>query len=190
MSGSGIELERLTRRLADTPGDFLAVPRTGVDGQLHVAALVNDVAARLGGRLPAAELARFTDGDANFLSVAAILAWLLADEAFATAAPARQALTGLLGSAAAELAHTTKAVRFVTDPERREELARVALARLELLPAGETPTQATDRLAAISGPERRRLIEAARAAEIRAGQIRKALARKAAEEAADKWSRE
>ena len=68
--------------------------------------------------------------------------------------------------------------------------APVALARLGFVPAGETPEQAADRLTAISGMERRRLLEASRAAEQRARQIREALARKAAEEAADKWSRE
>jgi len=57
-------------------------------------------------------------------------------------------------------------------------------------PAGETAAQAQDRLAAVSSGERLRVIEAARLAEERAREIREALARKAAQEAADKWTRE
>ncbi len=66
----------------------------------------------------------------------------------------------------------------------------MVLARLDYRPAGETIAQATDRLSGISGTERRHLIEASRAAEQRARELREALARKAAEESADKWSRE
>ena len=55
---------------------------------------------------------------------------------------------------------------------------------------GETVAQATDRLSAISGTERRRLLEASRAAEARARAIREALIKKQAEESADKWTRE
>mgnify|MGYP003580705592 CR=1 FL=1 len=76
------------------------------------------------------------------------------------------------------------------EPERREELVRTTVARLGLQPDGETAAQAADRLASVSGVERRRLLQASRAAEARARAIREALARKAAEESADKWTRE
>ena len=76
------------------------------------------------------------------------------------------------------------------DPERREELARVTLAAFELRPAGESLAQAQDRLQAISGAERKRLIEAVQAAEKRAREVREALLAKAAAEAADKDTRE
>jgi len=78
----------------------------------------------------------------------------------------------------------------VQDPDRREELARVLLAHLGYRPAGETEAQASDRLSRISGTERQRLLAASRAAEERARAIREALAKKAAEESADKWTRE
>jgi hypothetical protein len=184
-------LEVLTRRLADTPPDFAAPPRIGARGTLHVAALVHDVAKRLGTALPADALQRLAgDGNAEYLAVVALLAWLLADDCFAGAQPAQARLLALIGQAAADLAAATKARQFVADPERREELVRMTLATLGWRPAGETAEQAADRLAAISGIERRRLLEASRAAEQRARAIRDALARQAAEEAADKWSRE
>jgi len=196
MSAPGPQLEVLTRRLAETPAEFLAPPRIGKGGTVHVAAVVNDVAARLGARLTAPALACLRgDGaeDAGRLGIAAVLAWLLADEWFVAAQPMRTAPEGLLDlfdATAADLAGATKAQQFVADPERREELVRVALARLGLHPAGESAAQAADRLAAISGMERRRLLLASRAAEVRAEKIRAALARQAAEEAADKWTRE
>lgn len=193
---TGPQLAALTRRLAETPPDFLAPPVVQGRGSVHVAALVNDVALRLGGRLPAAALARLRGdhgADGARLAVVQLLAWLLADDWFAAACPlpaAQDALLDLLGDTAAELARATRPAHFVTDPERREELVRVALARLGYRPAGETAEQAADRLSAISGMERRRLLEASRAAEARARAIREALARQAAEEAADKWTRE
>lgn len=79
---------------------------------------------------------------------------------------------------------------YVEDVDRREEFIRVALAAVDLRPQGETQIQAEDRLMTVSSFERKRVMEAARAAEERAAQIREALARKAAEEAANKMSRE
>jgi hypothetical protein len=89
---------------------------------------------------------------------------------------------------------------FYTDPDHREELARTVLARLGYRPAVETPAQAQDRLVSVSTAERQRVVNAARSvekraretrdAEKRAREVRAALARKAAEESADKWSRD
>jgi hypothetical protein len=96
----------------------------------------------------------------------------------------------LLETDANELAAQIAARKFISDPDRREELARVALARLGFRPAGETMAQSQDRLTTLSSAERSRVMKAAQIAEQRARQIREALARKAAEESADKWTRE
>ena len=66
----------------------------------------------------------------------------------------------------------------------------MALARLGFRPAGETLAQAQDRLTTLNSAERARVMKVAQAAEQRARQIREALTRKAAEESADKWTRE
>lgn len=194
MEQPGPALETLTHRLSDTPAEFLDEPRIGIAGTVHVAALVNDLLHMQGQRAPAAALERFVGADAkrdrNRLALVMIAVWLLADEWFLSERPAQQQVLALLDGALGELAQATAAHRFVHDPERREELARVTLARLGYRPAGETEAQATDRLSGISGMERKRLLEASRAAERRAAEIREALARKAAEESADKWSRE
>jgi hypothetical protein len=194
MQRIGPPLEILLHRLVDTPSDFLDEPRIGTTGTVHVAALVNDVLRMFGGRAAEASLARFVSRDAgadrNRLALAMIVAWLVAHEWFRGAGIAPDALLRVLDEDVRELAAATPAHKFVGDPDRREELVRLVLARLDFRPENETVAQATDRLSGLSGTERRRLIEASRAAEKRAREIREALAKKAAEESADKWTRE
>lgn len=189
---AGPPLERLMRRIAETPDDFLAEPRIGA-GRVATAALVGDLLAALGHSVTAADLGAFTgssNAERNRLMLVAVAIWLLADDWVAVAAPARATLTEFLGERIAELAAAGRADAFVGDAERREELARTALAALGLFPAGETEMQAADRLSAVSAAERRRLLRASQDAEERARAIREALIRKAAEESADKYTRE
>jgi hypothetical protein len=194
MDNIGPDLEILTHRLAETPREFLEEPRIGSAGIVQVGALINDVLLSHGARAPRTALLRFQStnakADRNRLALTMIAAWLLAADWFVAAKLPQQNVLALLDEAIAELASATPAHQFVSDPDRREELARVVLARLNYRPSGETPAQASDRLSSISGTERRRLLEASRAAEERARAIREALAKKAAEESADKWSRE
>lgn len=194
MISPGPSLETLTHRLAEIPAEFLAEPRINNAGAVSVAALVNDLLLLHGERAPAAALAHFrgvTPGaDRNRLALAMIGVWLLADEWFVGKDFAQAQLLSVMSETVAELASATAAHKFVGDPDRREELVRIVLARLEYRPQGETVEQSTDRLSSISGTERKRLLEASRAAEQRAREIRAALARKAAEDSADKWSRE
>jgi hypothetical protein len=194
MTNEGPVLETLTRRLAETPEDFLGEPVIGSAGRVHTAAVVGDLLRSLGGAPGGAELARYrgvdADADRNRLGVTLVLCWLLADEWFASATPSSATLLELLGDEAAELAAQAAAGKFVTDPDRREELARLALARLGYRPAGETQAQAQDRLTTLNSAERARVLRATRAAEERNRAIREALMRKAAEESADKWTRE
>jgi hypothetical protein len=190
---AGPPLERLIRRLAQTPDDFLAEPRIGEAGRVTTAALVGDLFHSLEFAVAAAELNAFVgkiDTDRNRLTLVAVAVWLLADDWFAAAKPDGGLLTGLLGERIADLAGAGQAKTFVANVDRREELARTTLAALRMVPAGETVAQATDRLSAVSATERRRLVRASQDAEARARTIREALIRKAAQEAADKTTRE
>ncbi|MVW59769.1 hypothetical protein GPY61_07485 [Massilia sp. NEAU-DD11] len=193
MSVEGPDLESLVRRLAGTPPEFTDEPRIGGSGRVAVAAVVNDLLYLHGARAPHAALAPFEGGsvraDRNRLALVLIIAWLLADDGLRALDPGQPALLDALAGVARELA-AVPAHRYVDDAERREELARTVVARLGCHPYGETPEQAGDRLAAVSAAERRRLLDASRAAERRAREIREALVRKAAEESADKWTRE
>ena len=215
MEREGPVLESLTRRLAETPQDFLAEPRIGSRGKVETAAVIGDLLRQLGSDATADQLKVFVSLhppltpvdsalygernsrslavahlDRNRFAVALILCWLLADDWFKQARLDLQRLLRLLGNDAIELAAQTASNRFVTDPDRREELVRVTLAKLGFRPAGETLAQAQDRLTTLNSAERARVMQAARAAEERARQIREALAKKAAEESADKWTRE
>lgn len=187
-------LESLTRRLAETPEDFLAEPRIGETGRVHVVAVAGDL-LRLWGVSPAVDqLAVFAGTDArrdrNRLAITLLLCWLLADEWFRETKLEATSVLRLLEAEATELAAQVAARKFVTDPDRREELARVTLARLGFRPAGETLAQAQDRLTTLNSTERARVMKAAQVAEQRARKIREELVRKAAEESADKWTRE
>lgn len=191
---TGPVLEPLLRRLIETPPDFLDPPHRAGSGQVHVAAVVHDVLASYGETIPP-KLLTTLSGDnaritANQLTLSAVMAWLLADTIWRRYVKAPLAIPGLFADVAPALAAEADAARYVFEPDRREELVRTVIDRLGLRPDGETVNQAADRLASVSGVERRRLLDASRAAEARARAIREALARKAAEESADKWTRE
>lgn len=194
MSREGPALEPLLRRLAETPPDFQAEPRVGAHGRVHVAAVVADLCDRIGIEVPPGGLDRFAPqgarADRNRLAIALLQVWLLAGDELAAAGLDGAGVFRALVDGAAELAPHTPAPRFIDDPERREELVRHLLARLGLRPRGESEAEAQDRLTSLSAAERARVMAASRAAEERARKIREALAKKAAEEAADKWTRE
>jgi hypothetical protein len=193
MSEEGPPLEQLTRRLLETPAPFLAEPHIAGHGSVHVTALVADVIAAFGTNADLDALQRFDARDRakerNPRMLTQILCWLLMDPALRGKIGADELLR-LLFEEANALADKVAARDFVDNDERREELSRMALRSAGLRPAGESPNVAEDRWLAVSSRERTRLAAASRAAEERARQIREALARKAAEESADKWSRE
>lgn len=194
MTDAGPPLETLTRRLAETPPDFLLEPEIGGVGAVNAAAVVADLLAALGAPpLTAAEARAFrsTDpADRNLLRLTLIAAWLLHAAWFrqqgGLAGPARNFLKHDLP----RLAQLIPAEKFVTDSERREELARYALARLGLRPAGESAAEAEDRWRTVSSVERQRVVAAAQAAEARAREVREAMARQAAYDAQAKAMRE
>lgn len=197
MIEEGPLLEMLTRRLAECPADFMAAPRDrGGKGEVVVAAVVFDLLRELGGLTltpEQLEVFEFKRGNAQRernLRLVLVASWLLYDPWFRSrnkfAAPAYELLALGLDDVAAIVQPQT----FVADPDRREELARLCLQALGLRPAGETRSQAEDRLSTLDSVERARVVREARAAEARARQIREEMARKAAEEAAAVYGRE
>ena len=193
MSKEGPPLEQLTRRLIETPTPFLAEPHIGKQGSVNVPALVADVLAAHGLSADLAALERFAGRDRakerNPRMLTQILCWLLMDPALRGKYTTTE-LIRMLFDEANGLAEKLPAKEFIDNDERREELSRMALRGAGLRPAGESANVAEDRWLTVSTRERVRLAAASRAAEERARQIREALARKAAEESADKWSRE
>lgn len=194
MQKEGPALEHLLHRITATPPDFMAEPRFGTKGDVHVPAVVRDMLAAKGQEVDIAALialaGRDAKSDRSRLSIALLMTWLLADDSLPIDTEHVSAVLALLRDDAGQLAAYTNADKLFHDAERREELARLALSRLGLRPSGETVAQAQDRFTSISSLERARLLRASQEAEARARAIREALAKKAAEESADKWTRE
>jgi len=193
MNKEGPPLELLIRRTIDTPPDFLAEPKCGARGVVHVDAIAADVAGMFGTRAPVRELVPFASPDAgarNRLTLVLLACWVVADDWFRNAGIAPTEVLRALLATATELSPHADAKSFHTDPDRREELARTLLTQLGYRPAGESLAQAQDRLVSVSAAERQRAVKATRGAAERARKIREALARKAAEESADKMWRE
>src|SRR5688572_24877990 len=191
MSIEGPSLETLLLRIAGTPEEFLETPRHGRKGTVHVDAVVADLCRALGHEASSERLQRLVEkGSVKSLAVTLILCWLVAEESIDRGVLTADVLLDLLDTGAKELAEHTPSTAFLKDVERREELARFTLKRVGLRPKGEAEAQADDRLTSLSAAERARVLEASRAAEARARAVREALARKAAEESADKFSRE
>lgn len=195
-AGSAVSVEQLTRRLAECPAEFLLEPRTDrvPGGRVEVVAVVSDLLVELGleGGLSDDAAARLRAAPAReraWLRLVLVACWLGADPAL-RGVRRPQALLGWLLDALPPLAALVDADVFVADPDRREELTRSLLEALGVTPAGETPAQAADRLRALSTVERARVIEATRAQQARARELRAQLASERARQAAARYSSE
>ena len=187
MDAEGPILEALTHRLAECPEEFLLAPRMGDAGVISVIAITHDHLRAMGVATP--DILRDTR-DAAFLSLAAVATWLLHDDWFLGRPDLAPKMQRLLGAFLQPLSAVVPAKEFVTDPDRREELARFCLAQLGLRPQGESVAQAKDRLTALDSLERVQVLRDTQKAEARAQEVRKMMARRAAEEAAAKATRE
>ena len=202
MTHVGPAVRELTRHLSECPPVFLEEPvQPSGHGGVHVHAVISDLLTELGGeRLSAAEadLFCYADRDAvrterNRLRIALLCSWLFAHPDFRPSA-AQADLRGaaaqaekvrvFLSSGLKELARLVAADALVNDPDRREELVRLGLQAVGLVPGGEERKEAENRLAALSSVERERVVAEAKAAEARARAVQEELARKQAAEAA------
>ena len=141
------------------------------------------------------DAAQVADAVNNFTrrrqQLVAVVAWLMHDRWFLDRPQLAPAVRELIH--ANKLAHLSGLVRadsLIGDPDRREELVRICLHALGLRPQGESIAQAMDRLNTLDSIERKRVVEKTRAAEARAREIREAMARRAAQEAAARYAPE
>jgi hypothetical protein len=182
MDSEGPFLEALTRRLAECPAEFLLGPEA-----ISVTAIAQDQLRAMGVALPDILMGNRDD---SFLSLVAVACWMLHDEWFLARPELAAKMQRLLGAFLQPLSAVVPAMEFVNDPDRREELARFCLTQLGLRPQGESPAQARDRLTALDSMERVRVLRDTQAAEARAQEVRRMMAKRAAEEAAAKATRE
>ena len=191
---AGPSVAALVHRSTACPADFLAPPRAAGTGVVAVAAVMGDTFRDLGAELPADWVARLEPPAAdvttrNWLQACLVTSWLVADEVWRGLLAAEQLLR-FMDVDLHRLAALVPGDALVRDPDRREELARLLVRAVGLTPEGESEAQATDRLSTLDSVNRTRVEEEARAAEERAREVRAALARQAAEEAAARASRE
>ncbi|MFA6959074.1 MAG: hypothetical protein WC538_24640 [Thermoanaerobaculia bacterium] len=196
MPHPGPPIELLTRRLAETPTEFLSPVLASDPGAVNLAAIVSDLIADLGGEpLPAESakqfVARAKERD-DELRLVLIASWLLHERWFIDQARFAPRALAFLSNGLGAVAKVVKPAKFVSDPDRREELARMCLAALDLLPAGESENVARDRLTTLSSVERQRVLAETRKAqeEQRRRKIEEEMARQKAAEAAPAWGRE
>jgi hypothetical protein len=183
----GPQLDRLLHRLAECPPDFLLPPK-----EIDLIALVCDHWRAMGLAIPtAAQRTTFANSTAQSCAMLAVVLWLLRDDWFVSRPSLAEATWKFfLSKPLAELAALVRAETIVSDPDRREELVRLCLKELGLRPEGESEAQATDRLTTLDSVERDRVIRQTRKAEARTRKVREAMAKKAAEEAAARYSPE
>lgn len=183
----GPEITILHHRLADFPTEWL-------DGDLPecFVAVIHDAVFSRCTDLKASDLEPFRQpvNQYDWYRLSLLIACFIADDSFAGHDFPAASLIGLLTQTARELAEAGPGAIYTSDVDRREEFIRVVLNTIGLRPAGESENQAEDRLQASSSVERRRVLQAARKAEERSRELREALAKKKAQEAADKMMRE
>lgn len=185
---TGPPLAELLRHLGDMPAAFR--------GPAEVRAVVADLVETLCGAPPAAaildalEAGGPTAAQQNTRRFVLSACHLLWHPSFRAAPVPREKLESFLTQELATLGGVVSADDLDADEERREELVRRALRALSRSLAGEAPNDAEDRLRQVDSIERRRVLVAAAERERRAREVREAMAKKAAQEAAAKVSRE
>ncbi|MGK2858826.1 MAG: hypothetical protein ACSLFQ_16635 [Thermoanaerobaculia bacterium] len=199
MPGAGPPIELLTHRLSETPSDFLLPVLASDKGAVKLTAIVSDLLCDLGGKpLSPAEAKQYDSRDkgaAEELRLVLITCWLLHDPWFTERGTFSQKVCLLLNGGLASITKVVKAEKFVADPDRREELARLCLAALDLIPEGENEFQARDRLTTLSSVERQHVLAETRRLQQqqeadRRRQIKEEMEKRKAAEAAPAWGRE
>jgi len=196
MKREGPSLEALMDRLASVPQDILDDYSSSPESKkgIYLPALVNDMLVEMGGSPVTAEEAGSLDRSRgeNYTHLAGILSWLFHDSYFVSSGVEPGLVRSLIFSdRLATLARSAESHElFITDPDRREELCRLALDAVGLFPAGENGKRARERLQSLDSIERKKILDKTAEAQKRAREIREAMLRQEAEEAASKMSRE
>jgi hypothetical protein len=189
-------LAELVRWVAEMPPAFRAAPEGFEGGTVRVRAVVADLYETIFGA-PAESrfLTAFMSIDTSKRELNR-LGWVLATchllwhPALRNNPGPRAGIDLLLVQELAGLAAVARVDSLFSEEDRREELVRRVLRAMGRRLTGETDSEAEDRLRQLDSVERQRVLAAATERERRGREVREEMARKAAEEAAAKVSRE
>jgi hypothetical protein len=202
MKRPGPPLEEFIDHLILIPDDFMVKNDKSDNGMNtnNIAAIANDLLFDLGGSpFSDDEISKhFPDKinlkseNYNYLRLVSVLCYLYEYNYFIeNKSGAEQVKSFLISEKLKELSKAVKSAdEFITDPERREEICRVALNVMDYYPEGENEKNAMDRLSTLDSVERKKILAKTGAAQQRARELKEAMRRKEAEEAASKMSRE
>ena len=186
-SREGPDINTLHHRLTEFPKEWISPKLPN-----YFTALVHDAIYDHCNSVSASDLNIFRrpHQQCEWYRMSLLIAFFICDESFEKFQFNSNSLLSLLDTTAKELAQAGHNKVYINDVDRREELIRVVLNTLSLYPKGETSALAEDRLQAVSSQERLKVLQAARIAEQRSHELRVALAKQKAKEAADKMTRE
>jgi len=193
----GPSISYIDLRLSEIPPIFIDKPEI-IDGFTTTSIILSDLLYEIEDRpLSRIETDKFFNSiksDINRLKIIQIICYILNDNWFRNYFKSNKnkinSIKSFLFTDLTEYSKINKAERFVYDGEGREELSRLLFKSLSLIPEGETETEAKDRLVSIDSIERKKVIELSKQSQKRIKELREALERKEAEEAASKMSRE
>jgi len=202
MKNPGPPLEELIDHLILIPGEFTVnnLSSDAAGKQIYVPAIINDMLLDLGGTpLTDEEILNHFPGkknskpdNINYFQIVSILCYIYEYKYFTEKKSGSEKIKSFLLSQ--KLIELSKAVRsaddFITDPDRREELCRAALDAAGYYPEGENEKYSMDRLTTLDSVERKKILTKTAEAQKRAKELKEAMMRQEAEEAASKMSRE
>ena len=202
MKNPGPPLQELIDHLILIPGEFTgrSEKTADVNVKINISAIINDLLLDLGGvplsdeEIPANFNSKKENKPEtyNYLKLISILCYIYEYRFFIENKSGSEKIKSfLLSQRLVDLSSAVKSSdEFITDPERREEICRAALDAAGFYPEGENEQNARDRLSTLDSVERKIILTRTAEAQKKAKELREAMMRKEAEEAASKMSRE
>lgn len=197
MEQIGPKLETLLRRLSECPIEFLESVQ-GNYGAQQIIAIVCDHFRAYGEQNPLEpsdvwiqsilKESKPTIPRVRYWGILSIACWLLHDDWFLHRPQiARSTWNWLRSESLEKLSSIVQPSLCLSDPDRREELVRLCLHSIQVMPLGETIEQSMDRKSTLDSVERQRILQETAEAERRAREVREAMARKQALESASRY---
>jgi hypothetical protein len=188
-------LAELQRWMMEMPVAFAGEPEGFPEGRVRVHAVMADLFETLFGGSDDELVAVFRPAndsalERNRLRLSLHTARLLSNPLFRRPGLAHGRLRGLYSQEIPAMAAVVQVDELARDEHLREELIRRTLRAFGIGLAGESVAESEDRLRQVDSVERHRVLHEAAGRERRAREVREAMARKAAQEAAAKVSRE